>query len=157
MIAGSTKRLAAYKNQIPGVLYECLLKMTEFDFSSHPDGKYDIGGYIMSVETTMTEPAAQRKLEGHKKYADVVYEIDVPYEGIGVVPALLAGEANESYPDRDLYFFPFRDEEKESLLSLSTGDFAICFPEDLHRPLCTGKGGSLRIRKAVLKVPVCDV
>lgn len=154
MIAGSVQQLDSYKRQLPDVIYEALLKMAGFDFKDHRDGRYVINGYTMSVETTMTEPRESRKLEGHRQFIDVVYEVDTPYEQIGIVPSYLAGEPDELYPDRDLYFYQYRDERRESLLLLSTGDFAVCFPEDLHRPLCSEAGEPMKIRKAVLKIPV---
>ena len=58
----------------------------------------------------------------------------------------------ESYEDRDLYFFASEGEESHAYLH--TGNFVICFPEDLHRPLCMGAKGPCRIRKAVLKFPL---
>lgn len=157
MIAGSTKLLDSYKRQLPDVVYETLSKMVGFDFEAHPDGKYDINGYVMSVETGMTEAREIRKLEGHRRCIDLVYEIDVPCEQIGIVSSYLAGDPDEFYPDRDLYFYRYRDERKESRLLLSTGDFAVCFPEDLHRPLCADTRGPMKIRKAVLKIPIGDV
>ena len=73
-------------------------------------------------------------------------------ERIGCRSVWKAGKVTESYEDRDLYFFA--SEGEESRVYLHTGDFVICFPEDLHRPLCMGAKGPCRIRKAVLKFPL---
>ncbi len=152
MIFGNAKCLQNYKNQVPAAIYDCLEKMATFDFTGVKDGKYQINGYDMSVESTMTELSSNRKLEGHKKFIDVVYEVDAEEEIIGCRFLLSAGKEAESYPERDLYFF--ESEGEESKILLHTGDFAICFPFDLHRPLCQGTKGAKQIRKAVLKFPM---
>ncbi len=100
----------------------------------------------------MTEPAADRKLEGHKKMIDIQYEVEGEVEWIGVETIFEAGECIESYPERDLYFYE-SSPKGESKVYFETGRFAVFFPEDLHRPLCQGESGS-RPRKAVVKVPV---
>lgn len=152
MIFGNANYLSDYKDQIPDLIYDCLRKIKAIDFDEIEDGTYQINGYNMSVESPVTESAAERKLEGHKKFIDVVYEIDVKEEIIGCRSLWEAGEETESYPERDLYFY--KSEGNESRIFLATGDFAVCYPEDLHRPLCCGKKGAQKIRKAVLKFPV---
>lgn len=151
MIAGDTKYLDAYRSQLPARVYECLLKIKAFDFGK-PDGKYEIEGCgMMSVESPETEPVSARKLEGHEKFIDVVYLIDGE-EWIRVVDRHEAEKVTESYPDRDLYFFESHAEESQ--VYMLPGRFLICYPEDLHRPLCAGAAGCQKIRKAVLKLPV---
>ena len=72
MIFGNANYLPDYKNQMPAIIYDCLKKITDFDFANVKDGSYQINGYNMSVESPVTEPASERKLEGHKKFVDVV-------------------------------------------------------------------------------------
>ena len=152
MIIGNAEHLSAYKAQLSEELYDCLEKMAAYGFEDLPDGKYEINGYKVGVETSMTEPADKRKLEGHQRYIDIVYEVDVEEEQIGCRSVWEAGKVTESYEDRDLYFFA--SEGEESRAYLHTGNFVICFPEDLHRPLCMGAKGPCRIKKAVLKFPL---
>lgn len=155
MIFGNANYLSDYKDQIPDLIYDCLRKIKAIDFDEIEDGTYQINGYNMSVESPVTESAAERKLEGHKKFVDVVYEIDVIEEIIGCRSFRDAGEETESYPERDLYFY--KSEGNESQIFLRTGDFAVCYPFDLHRPLCCGEKGAQKIRKAVLKCPIDDL
>lgn len=61
----------------------------------------------------MTEPADKRKLEGHQRYIDIVYEVDVEEEQIGCRSVWEAGKVTESYEDRDLYFS--RRKEKKAV------------------------------------------
>ena len=135
MITGDIKHLEDYQKQLPTFICECLKEVAAFDFTAVPDGKYKINGCDMGVESPVTEPAADRKLEGHK---ETIFE---------------AGECIESYPERDLYFYE-SSPKGESKVYFETGRFAVFFPEDLHRPLCQGESGSRQLRKAVVKVPV---
>lgn len=70
MIAGDINHLDAYKKQIPSFLLLCLEAVKDFPFAEKRDGKYDILGCQMSVESPCTEPKEDRKLEGHKKFVD---------------------------------------------------------------------------------------
>ncbi len=153
MIAGDIAHLEEYKNQLPAFIYECLKEVKAFDFAAVADGKYKICGCDMGVESPMSEPAEDRKLEGHKKFIDVQYEIEGEEEWLGVESRFEAGECIESHPERDLYFYK-EGPYGETKIYFRAGRFAIFFPEDLHRPLCAGKNGPARLRKAVVKVPV---
>ena len=104
MIMGDMKHLDAYKAQMPDFIYEVLKEASQFDFAGVPDGKYKIKGCNMNVETSPTEPSAQRKLEGHKDFIDVQYEVEGKEEWIGIETIFDAGKCIESHPDRDLYF-----------------------------------------------------
>ncbi len=152
MIAGDINHLDAYKKQIPSFLLLCLEAVKDFPFAEKRDGKYDILGCQMSVESPCTEPKEDRKLEGHKKFIDIQFEIKGNEEWIGVHPASGNEEIIEAHEDRDLYFF--KSDEKESSIYFTIGRFAIFFPADLHRPLCMGEKGPEKLRKAVVKVPV---
>lgn len=155
MIIGNADHLQAYKKQLPAGIYECLAELANFNFQNLPDGKHEINGCMVSVESLLTEPANDRKLEGHRKYIDVVYEIDVQEEWIGFRSLWESDEVTEEYGERDLYFYDASGVESKACMH--TGSFAVCFPEDLHRPLCCGKNGPCKIRKAVLKFPVDKV
>lgn len=149
MISGDTAKLAAYKKQLPETVYAALEAVAVFDFGQ-PDGKYEMDGMgILSVESPETEPASARKLEGHKKFIDVVYLADGE-EWIGVQPKTGRETETEAYPERDLYFFDGSAEETR--VHMKPGYFLVCWPEDLHRPLCEAAGGAAVIRKAVLKL-----
>lgn len=153
MIMGDMKHLDAYKAQMPDFIYEVLKEASQFDFAGVPDGKYKIRGCNMNVETSPTEPSAQRKLEGHKDFIDVQYEVEGKEEWIGIETIFDAGKCIESHPDRDLYFYE-AGKDPETKIHFKKGRFAVFFPEDLHRPLCQGESGSRQLRKAVVKVPV---
>lgn len=153
MITGDIHHLEAYEKQLPPFIRQCLSAIRDFDFNSVLDGKYELCGCTMSVESPATEPEEERKLEGHKKFIDIQFEIKGSEEWIGVESIFDSPRALESYEDRDLYFFESH-REKESKVYFTEGRFAVFFPEDLHRPLCQGRKGKKILRKAVMKVPV---
>lgn len=153
MITGDIHHLEAYEKQLPPFIRQCLSAIRDFDFNSVSDGKYELCGCTMSVESPATEPEEERKLEGHKKFIDIQFEIKSREEWIGVESIFDSPRALESYEDRDLYFFESH-REKESKVYFTEGRFAVFFPEDLHRPLCQGRKGKEILRKAVMKVPV---
>lgn len=153
MITGDIHHLEAYEKQLPPFIRQCLSAIRDFDFNSVSDGKYELCGCTMSVESPATEPEKERKLEGHKKFIDIQFEIKGREEWIGVESIFDSPRALESYEDRDLYFFESH-REKESKVYFTEGRFAVFFPEDLHRPLCQGRKGKEILRKAVMKVPV---
>lgn len=153
MITGDIHHLEAYEKQLPPFIRQCLSAIRDFDFNSVSDGKYELCGCTMSVESPATEPEKERKLEGHKKFIDIQFEIKGSEEWIGVEYIFDSPRALESYEDRDLYFFESH-REKESKVYFTEGRFAVFFPEDLHRPLCQGRKGKEILRKAVMKVPV---
>ena len=96
MIMGDMKHLDAYKAQMPDFIYEVLKEASQFDFAGVPDGKYKIKGCNMNVETSPTEPSAQRKLEGHKDFIDVQYEVEGKEEWIGIETIFDAGKCIEN-------------------------------------------------------------
>lgn len=153
MITGDIHHLEAYEKQLPPFIRQCLSAIRDFDFNSVSDGKYELCGCTMSVESPATQPEKERKLEGHKKFIDIQFEIKGREEWIGVESIFDSPRALESYEDRDLYFFESH-REKESKVYFTEGRFAVFFPEDLHRPLCQGRKGKEILRKAVMKVPV---
>lgn len=153
MITGDIHHLEAYEKQLPTFIRQCLSAIRDFDFNSVSDGKYELCGCTMSVESPATEPEKERKLEGHKKFIDIQFEIKGREEWIGVESIFDSPRALESYEDRDLYFFESH-REKESKVYFTEGRFAVFFPEDLHRPLCQGSREKEILRKAVMKVPV---
>lgn len=151
MITGLISDLEAYKKQLPPLIYDCLKEAADFSFDEREDGKYKICGCDMSVESPVTEPAEQRKPEGHKKFIDIQIEVHGT-EKIRITPLSKAEKEIEAHEERDLYFYQVSAKE-ESEIHMEDGSFAVFFPEDLHRPLCMAGKEPVRLRKAVIKVP----
>ena len=113
-----------------------------------PLGKQEVDGLTLFclVSEDLTEPVADRRGEFHEQYLDIQLLLS-GREWIGVGPQQYRLEGL-SHPHPDLWFV---EVEQESWLAMRPGDFAIFYPGELHRPLCT-LGLPAPVRKLVVKV-----
>lgn len=113
-----------------------------------PLGKTEIDGLNLFclVSEDLTEPAADRRGEFHQQYLDIQLLLRGE-EWIGVGPHDYVSDGAD-HPHPDLWFV---DDEQTSYLALQPGDFAIFWPGELHRPLCTFNQPA-RVKKLVVKV-----
>lgn len=125
--------------------------LTRFDPAT-PDGRYAIDGddVFALVQSYETVPAADKRFETHRDYADVQYVADGT-ETIRYAPAdgLRPATAYDTAKDFQLFADPVAD----TPLHLEKGVFAIFFPHDAHKPGCSGAVPS-RVKKVVVKVRV---
>ncbi|TNI15345.1 YhcH/YjgK/YiaL family protein [Aeromonas veronii] len=113
-----------------------------------PLGKTEIDGLNLFclVSEDLTEPAADRCGEFHQQYLDIQLLLRGE-EWIGVGPHDYVSDGAD-HPHPDLWFV---DDEQTSYLALQPGDFAIFWPGELHRPLCTINQPA-KVKKLVVKV-----
>ena len=124
------------------------------DLSSLDLGRYDVDEdrvFFFLQENTLCQEQAN-SFEFHARYLDLHF--------------LLAGhemiqygcqekEVLEAYDEeRDILFYTGAENEVE--LIMRPGNFAVFFPEDIHRPGCAD-GQSGKIRKIVVKVAVSEL
>lgn len=127
--------------------------MMEHDLETLPVGKYEIDGanaYLMVQEMNLKD-WEEGVWEGHRNYADIQMAV---YGGEILGVRSMEGIAVEKpyNPEKDVEFF---DQKAEgSILPLEKGDFAVLFPQDLHRPGIRKPGGALPTRRIVVKVRV---
>ena len=135
-------------------LHPRLAKAFEFlqraDLSELTIGRYEIDGdncWAVISEGELV-PAAERKLEAHRRYIDIQSPISGP-ELIGFATM-----------DEKALALPF-DAEKDYVLFegasephvINPGEYAIFFPPlGAHAPLCMAPGGPVKVRKVVVKV-----
>ena len=120
------------------------------DFSNLADGRYELRGadlYIM-LSTKQTKPVSEEKPEAHKKYLDIQYIVDGT-ECIGYCPIEQIEEITEERPDKDIAFF----KGPMNYVNLSSGEFMLAFPQDVHAPGLT-LGAVKTVRKAVVKIKI---
>ncbi len=117
-----------------------------------PDGRYDIEGddaYAL-VQSYATTPAAERKYESHRAYADIQCIVAgaemIQYAPVGGLQPTTEYDAQKDY---QLY----SDPASAASLHLAPGSFAIFFPPDGHKPCCIS-GNSSQVKKVVVKVRV---
>ena len=112
-----------------------------------PLGKTELDhGAFYSVSDTKLSKKEERRFEYHRKFIDIQYIVDgveeMEYADINALPE---GSFNEGSD------IGFTNGEGTALI-LKSGDFAVFFPEDAHKP-CIGEGV---VRKVVVKIPVKD-
>lgn len=148
MITGNLNALE--QAMLPPVLAS-ILKETVVSLEhwvDRPVGRVEIDGdrLFCLVQEDLTEPVDERRGEFHQEYLDIQLLLS-GREWIGVGPQQYR-LAELSHPHPDLWFV---DVEQESWLAMLPGDFAIFYPGELHRPLCT-QGLPAPVRKLVVKV-----
>ena len=137
-------------------LYKALNKRIEkaFEYIKATDlknikpGKYEIDGenIFALVSEYKTKSEQEGKLEAHRKYIDVQYVISGE-ELMGYVPIGGQKVLDPYKEENDIIFFT----GEKSFIKVSTGMFAIFFPEDVHMPGIMTKE-SLPVKKLVIKV-----
>ncbi len=114
------------------------------------DGRYELDGdkLFALVQSYATTPAAERKLEHHRKYADIQFllagEEMIEYAPLGSLPV------DTPYTEAKDYGL-VRDPAAPSKLVLQPGSWAIFFPQDAHKPGCA-LSAPAAVRKIVVKV-----
>ena len=120
------------------------------DLKNIQTGKYEIDGenIFALISEYKTKSEQEGKLEAHRKYLDVQYVIEGE-ELMGYAP-LGTQEILEPYKEEnDILFF----KGEKSFTKVSSGMFAIFFPEDVHMPgISAGKVSD--VKKLVIKVRV---
>jgi biofilm protein TabA len=115
-------------------------------------GKYEIDGEDMFVliQEVETRVKSERQFESHIKYVDIQYVISGEEEIIGFARQH-DGQviAVNEFDTKDIALYD--QVEGDMDLHLKPGMFAIFFPSDLHRPICSTTGNT-KIKKAVIKI-----
>jgi biofilm protein TabA len=128
-----------------------------FDYIRNADlegiaaGKYDIDGdyvrAIISAKPGMSAAESILKFECHNKHIDIQYCINGK-ETIGWKPrASCLAPKGDYNADKDVLLF---NDVPDTYFSLTNGQFAIFYPEDVHAPMI----GEEEIRKLVIKVRI---
>lgn len=148
MITGSLDTLQ--RTPLPAPLARIMAEVVQSvpHWLDAPLGKSEIDGLKLFclVSEESTEPMAARRGEFHEQYLDIQLLLRGE-EWIGIGPHAYVSEGAE-HPHPDLWFV---DDEQTSYLALQPGDFAIFWPGELHRPLCTLTAPA-KVKKLVVKV-----
>ena len=133
-------------------LQKALTFLENMDLESVRDEKFvleedQIFGFVTTVET---EEKDARRPESHEKHLDIQFLIEgrekIGYlrkrEGLQIV--------SDELEKKDICFYD-GNLDGEIFLDLNPGDFVVLFPEDIHRPQCSG-GENRKIRKCVIKI-----
>lgn len=123
------------------------------DFLNMEPGVYEIDGkniYAQVVEKT-TKERFDAKPEVHREYIDVQFSVEGK-EIIGFARDNSNNKVSEDLLKEDDVMF-YENVEGETDLIMNPGNFAIFFPNDIHRPWCAYKE-TCTIRKVNVKINV---
>ena len=144
------------RKQYTDAILVALDYLTATDFDKIEAGRYPIKGDLIYAQVLDLETKDKSDVlpEAHRKYLDVQY-LHSGEERMGVVPDLGNNPIDQDYDEeRDILFYTGAENEVE--LIMRPGNFAVFFPEDIHRPGCAD-GQSGKIRKIVVKVAVSEL
>ncbi len=136
------------------ILHPLLARAFEYihqtNLASAGDGKSDIAEGLKAIISNAdgrTKEASLAKFECHDKNIDIQLCID-GVETIGWKPRQDCSKPNGGYnEEKDVRFF---NDAPDMFFQLTSGQFAIFFPEDVHAPMI-GEGS---IKKLVVKVNI---
>ena len=118
-----------------------------------PVGKYEIDGTELYglVQEYTSKIGEQGKLEGHRRYIDIQYIIS----GVEIIEVIdiSKAKANTEYNDiKDIEFYD--NNEKAGKIVLEAGEYAILYPNDIHKPGMTFGEKPTTVKKIVVKVKI---
>ncbi|AHG19357.1 hypothetical protein Z042_06790 [Chania multitudinisentens RB-25] len=137
----------------PPAIANAVAYLQKTDFTALPAGRYEDAetGYVVQILDLYTQAKNTLRPEVHRKNIDVQFLVSGT-ELIGV--AIDNGHnviEQELLEQRDIIFY--QDMEDESWLTMQPGNFAVFFPQDVHRPACINQH-PCNIRKVVVKIPL---
>ncbi|TLV10701.1 DUF386 domain-containing protein [Klebsiella indica] len=142
--------------RFPAAIEKGLDFLRTTDFHNLSPGVIEIDGgkmYAQLIELTTCD-SQQNQPEVHRRYLDIHYLLSGA-ERIGVVSDNGHNEIAASYlEDRDIIFY--QQVQNEFFLEMIPGNYAILFPQDVHRPACNKTSNTL-IRKVVVKIAVSEL
>ena len=120
------------------------------DCTDHSPGRTSLGsGISMIIDSYMTEPEENRRLECHRSNIDLQIVLS-GNEQIGYAPCKTCDTATPYDTEKDVEFL--RGQFRR--ITLQEGEFCLLFPHDAHMPGLTPAGVAGMVKKMVLKIPV---
>jgi YhcH/YjgK/YiaL family protein len=153
MIYGNINNLEFIENVYAKPLVKAINYLKNTDFNSLQPGKYEIEGteIFANVMDTYTAVKSEIRPEVHCKYVDVQFLVEGK-EIIGFAKETNKNKVSEDLLDeKDIKFY--ENVENEIELIMNPGNFAVFFPDDVHRPNCSHEGKQ-NIKKVVVKIHV---
>jgi biofilm protein TabA len=113
-------------------------------------GKYEIDGenIFVNVQEYITKTEEEMNFESHEKYIDIQLIVE-GQEIMGYTPVEGLEIKEDLRPEKDMIYY--NETQKGSNIKFTSGDYAIFFPEDAHRPGCA-IGECSKVKKVLVKI-----
>lgn len=143
------------ENRYPKAVLAALDYLKNTDFDKLAAGRYPLHGesyvQVLDLETQTKENYLP---EVHRQYLDMQYW-HRGSERMGVAPDLGNNKMAQDYDaERDILFYA--DVENEQEIFCREGNFAVFFPEDVHRGACRAEETG-KIKKVVVKIAISEL
>jgi YhcH/YjgK/YiaL family protein len=132
-------------------LGKALAWLRDVDAAALPDGKHEIDGtdIFAIVSGYTTHDPATKPYEAHRSYLDIQFLVSGA-ESLYWCPVAWLQETQAYAAAKDVAFY---EGAGGMAVPLRAGAFAILFPQDAHKPGCTGERPEA-VRKIVVKVRI---
>ena len=152
MLQGNKNDIEKLLPYVSERLQKALAYVAATDFRKVENGEYEIDGrnVFARVNTYDTEPKADRRPEKHNDYIDVQF-VARGEEVIWYTPLTSECVETENKAEKEDVIF-YADPHEKNCAVLNSGDFAIFFPWELHRPNCSVEKIANNVQKIVVKV-----
>ena len=140
---------AAYAEPIREAIRYC----RETDVSGLGESRFELRGedLIALICDRVTEAKEKKLPEVHRRYAELQYMAEGE-ELMGYYPDrgdnVILQDALEA---KDTLYFQENPRAEEKMLLMTSGTYAVFFPEDVHRPFCQVDAPA-RVKKIVIKI-----
>lgn len=131
-----------------GRAFAALKKCESLQLPAENNSRIQVDGFEVVVQHYQTQPAANRKFEGHRKNIDIQYMVH-GRETIYWSPAVGLPVATEYSVERD--HLSYGESTFATPLRLSGGQFAVFFPGDAHKTGCAWQSPEA-VTKFIVKV-----
>lgn len=120
-------------------------------------GRHEFDGKQLFVDSHRyaTQPVADGIYERHEKYIDIQFLLEGT-ERVAVRRADGLTVRGEYRTDLDAWFYEQPEGVEPEFFTLSSGEFAVFFPEDAHMPGRVAESGQTDNVKYVVKVRIPD-
>jgi YhcH/YjgK/YiaL family protein len=152
MILGNVKNVEFDKKIVPDIIAEALEYLNSTNFTVLANGRQFLRSdnkMFAVISEYSTVPKIDKKGESHKKFIDIHF-IVTGEEMIGCSLTRTGHTVCQEYDDEgdSVLYSQINNEINVVLLS---GDYAIFFPEEIHRPGCN-YGKVAAVKKVVIKI-----
>ncbi|MGN0984429.1 MAG: YhcH/YjgK/YiaL family protein [Gemmiger sp.] len=153
--------ITASAGPIPSGYSAQLNRLLEFcrtlDTTPLHEGRYDHyfpgEDIVVLINERTTQPRSERPAEVHRHYVELHYVVEGG-ECIGYYPDRGGNRVTEDrLAEKDTLYYADDPAAPELMIPLGPGDYAVFFPEDVHRPFCLREKPEA-IKKIVIKYPV---
>lgn len=152
MFIGNLSTFNEEKTYLPKGYEKWIQYLAELDLDSLELGRYELDeeNYMIVAEKDTDVPTV-RRLEAHRKFADIQLVIDgkekMGYQSIKQMDSI---REKESSDEKDIYFYDSKFED--TVITMTKGTYAILLPSDVHRTSCNWGNESERVKKIIMKI-----